>query len=279
MTRRLPSPLAAAATVACAALVAFTPLRSDAEPPMAFHAQGPEQDSAQGIPTLPDDSPPFGVGERYVYDVKFGPIKAGTGVIEVLGIDTVRGQRAYHTRFRVKGGTFFYKVNDVFESWFDVESLASLRFVQDFDHTGNKGDRNRRYEIFPERAEYVEEGKEAKPSVRDPLDDGSFFYFIRTIPLEVGETYTFNRYFRPERNPVTIRVVRKERISVPAGKFETIVIQPIIKGNKVFSDDGRAEVWLTDDRSRIVVQMKTQLNFGSLNLYLKSARPPNIPIE
>ncbi len=38
-----------------------------------------------------------------------------------------------------------------------------------------------------------------------PLDDGSFLYFVRTIPLEVGQTYNFDRYFNPKANPVTIR--------------------------------------------------------------------------
>ena len=42
----------------------------------------------------------------------------------------------------------------------------------------------------------------------------SFLYFLRTIPLDVGETYTFDRYFRPDRNPVTIKVLRTERIRV-----------------------------------------------------------------
>src|SRR5215468_7292979 len=53
------------------------------------------------------DSPyaaPFGAGERLEYSVKFGFIKAGEGVVEVVGRDTIRGREAWHTRFRVKGG-------------------------------------------------------------------------------------------------------------------------------------------------------------------------------
>jgi hypothetical protein len=89
----------------------------------------------------------------------------------------------------------------------------------------------------------------------------------------VGRTYEFNRYFKPGSNPVKIVVLRKERIDVPAGRFNTIVIQPIIKTRGIFSEGGRAEVWLADDASRVVVQMKSKLPFGSLNLYLTSYRP------
>ena len=218
---------------------------------------------------------PWGVGEKLVYNVKFGSLHVGTGGMEVKGIDTLRGREAWHTQFRVKGGTFFYRVNDLMESWFETETLSSLRYVQDFQEGGR--DRERTFDIFPDRRVYSEDGKEESPSVESPLDDGSFLYFIRTVPLEIGQSYEFNRYFRPDRNPVTIRVLRREKVRVPAGTFDAIVIQPVIKAKGIFSEGGRAEVWLADDSTRIMVQLKSKLPFGSLNLYLKSYRPPPTP--
>jgi hypothetical protein len=217
---------------------------------------------------------PFGVGERLEYDVKFGSIKAGEGLMEVRGIEDVRGRPAYHTFFQVKGGIPLFRVRDIFQSWIDTTTLSSLRFVQDQDE-GPK-ERERRYEIYPDRQVYRElvkgEGEE-RPSVARPLDDGSFLYFIRTIPLEVGKTYTFHRYFRPDRNPVTIKVLRRERVRVPAGTFDAVVLQPQIKTKGIFGEDGHAEVWLSDDDARIMLQMKSRLKFGSLNLYLTKYRP------
>jgi hypothetical protein len=131
-------------------------------------------------------------------------------------------------------------------------------------------ERERRFEIMPDRGILLEEGKPQSTTVEAPLDDGAFLYFVRTIPLEVGQTYEFNRYFRPDRNPVTIRVLRREHIKVPAGEFDAIVVQPIIKTKGIFSEGGRAEVWLSDDADRIMLQMKSKLPFGSLNMYLRS---------
>lgn len=213
---------------------------------------------------------PFSVGERLVYDVRFGPIKVGSGSMEVQGITDVRGREAWHTVFRVKGGTFFYKVNDLLESWIDTRTFSSLRFKQDLNQGGK--DRERTFEIFPDKQTFVETGKDEEPSVENPLDDASFLYFIRTVPLELGQTYTFTRYFRPDRNPVTVRVLRRERVSVPAGSFDAIVIQPTIKTKGIFSEGGKAEIWLSDDADRIMLQMQSQLPFGSLNLYLRSQR-------
>lgn len=220
---------------------------------------------------------PFGAGERLQYEVRFGSIRVGNANMEVVGLDNVRGRPAWHTAFWVRGGNFLYRVNDVYESWIDAETLSSLRFVQELEEGGKET--VRRFEIYPERSVFVQTSKlpaKEEKSVSTPLDDGSFLYFIRTIPLEVGQTYDFNRYFRPDRNPVRIRVLRKERVKVPAGTFNAIVIQPVIKTKGIFSENGHAEIWLSDDEHRIMLQLKSKLSFGSLNLYLKSYVPsPN----
>jgi hypothetical protein len=217
---------------------------------------------------------PFSVGEQADYDVKFGSIRVGSASTLVKDIENVRGISAWHTVFQLKGGTFFYHVNDVFESWIDRATFSSLRFYQ--TQSEGSSDRQKRYEIYPDRASYTEMDK--KPprqhdGVKNPLDDGSFLFFVRTLPLEVGQTYESNRYFRPERNPIRVKVVRKETIEVPAGKFDCIVLQPVIKTPGIFSENGNAEVWLSDDSRHLVVQLKSKLSFGSINLYLKSYKP------
>jgi hypothetical protein len=187
--------------------------------------------------------------------------------MEVRGIEEVRGQRAYHAAFEVRGGNRLYAVNDHYESWFSATTLASLRYAQNIDQ--GSYERLRRFEIFPDKRVFREEGKPEEPSVAEPLDDASFLYFLRTVPLEVGRTYTFDRYFRPDRNPVTVRVLRRERVRVPAGEFDAVVVQPVIKTKGIFSEGGRAEVWFAADSTRRIVQIKSRLKFGTLSLHLK----------
>lgn len=208
------------------------------------------------------------VGERLTYDVKFGPLKVGRASMEVLGIEEVRGRHAWHTRFVVNGGTFFFRVNDVLESWIDVETFSSLRFRQQL----SEGSRDRLYdyEIYPESAIYIEKGKPQRPSVSHPLDDGSFLYFLRTVPLELGATYEFQRYFMPDRNPVRLDVLGRDTVDVPAGRFNSLVIRPVIKAKGVFSENGHAQVWISDDADHVVLQMTSHLKIGSISLQLRS---------
>ena len=213
---------------------------------------------------------PFTVGERLDYEVKFGSLKVGNGSMEVKEITEVRGRPVWHTVFTIKGGIPLYRVNDVYESWFDVATFNSLRYHQDVDE--GSYERKRRYEIFPERGMFREGDKDEEPTVANPLDDGSFLYFVRTLALEVGKTYEFARYFKAQGNPVRIRVLRRETVTVPAGTFKTVVLQPTFQTKGIFSQNGKAEVWITDDDRRMMVQMKSKLSFGSLNLYLRGSK-------
>jgi len=213
------------------------------------------------------------VGERLVYDVKFGALKVGTGAMEVREVDEVRGRDTWHTVFTIKGGVPLYRVDDRMESWIDTSSFTSLRFLQE-SHEGRRH-RTKRIELYPERGVYVEEGETPsdKPTVDQPLDEAAFIYFLRRVPLAVGESYSYDRYFKPDRNPIRLEVLRRERIEVPAGTFETVVVRPIIKAKGIFSENGQAEVWLTDDARHAMVQMKAKVSFGSLTLQLRSVAP------
>ena len=212
-------------------------------------------------------SVPFEVGERLTYQAKINFLNAGTATMAVVGIEDVRGHPTYHTTFDVKGHVLMFHVDDHYESWFDTTTLVSLRHEQHIDETSYKADRV--YEFYPDRRVYVRNGVE-NPSVAEPLDEGSFGYFMRSTPLEVGKTYEFDRYYHLDRNPVRIDVVRRERVTVPAGEFDAILIRPTIKSKGLFSEKGDAEVWLADDSTRRVLRLKSKLPFGTLYLELKN---------
>jgi len=222
-------------------------------------------------------SRPFFVGEKLTYQAKVNFLNVGTGIMRVEAVDTVRGIHAYHTTFEVKGRMLFYRVQDKYESWFDTTSLSSLRYTQDIDE--GSYERERHFEIFPDRQVFREGDKEEEPSVAQPLDDGSFLYFVRTLPLEVGQTLEFNRYFRPDRNPVRLRVLRREHIKVPAGEFDAIVVQPQILGKGIFSEKSNAEIWFADDSTRYVLRMRTGLPFGTLLLELRRVETSPSPFQ
>ena len=220
-------------------------------------------------------SVPYAVGEELTYRATFSGIPAGTARMRVDGIELVRGRPAYHVVFSVDGGVPLFRVHDRYESWIDVETLASLRHRQQISE--GRYHRTTSYEIYPERAEYQKQGDSVRASVSNPLDDGSFIYAVRTAGVNVGETRSDNRYFRPDKNPVVLTGLRRDTVRVGAGTFPATVVRPTIRTSGIFSNDGQAQVWFTDDANRYPVQVKAKFSKFTLTLELKSVTAGGVP--
>ena len=221
------------------------------------------------LPAKPPADFPFTVGEKLSYSAKLGMLTLGSGTLEVASVDTVRGVESFRLRFRLQGKTMFYSLDDVLESWIGTTDLNSRRFVQDF--VENDKATKRHYEIFPDSGFYRERGRDApQQTPADPLDDAAFFYFVRVTPLEVGKTYTYERYFKKDKNPVTIQVLKREKMELPDGsKVSCLVLHPIIDTKGLFSKRSETRIWLTDDARRLPVQIRTKFPFGTITLRLR----------
>ena len=210
----------------------------------------------------------FPVGETLVYDARaFGLIKLGRASMEVLPPDTVRNETTWHFRFVLDANLVgVYRMHNQFDSWVGVDDFHSRRYIQQKNEGGKQW--TDEYEIYPDSGIYWQNGVDTAQTAADnPVDDTAFFYFVRTIDLVPGDSLAFDNYFRPDRNPVIVKVIARDTIDVPAGRFATIVIQPIIKGG-MFDGNNDGRMWLTDDDRRLIVQMKTKIGFGVITMRL-----------
>ena len=210
------------------------------------------------LPTIPRGvaKVPFGPGEELKYKLKYGIFGVGEARVGIPGIDTVRGRPVYAVQWHIKGGVPGYRIDHWLRSWIDTETLVSRRFIND----QKKKNRYREYEIFPEEGRVQRIDHDTTWAIRTslPLDDIAFVFFARTLPLEVGKTYTFDRYYKDEGNPIILKVLRKDRREVEVGVFNTIVVQPVIRSSSLFEEGGKAEIHFSDDERRLVVYMKVE---------------------
>jgi hypothetical protein len=222
---------------------------------------------AQGPPDTVRLLDRFPVGELLRYDARFGFITVGHAAMEVAGVDTIRGIPTLQFTFTLQGGTLFFRLNNRMDSWVGLADFASRRFRQDFDEMGKR--RQARFEIYPDSGFYRDlVADTVLPTSPHPLDDAAFFYFVRTVSLEPGRRYEFNRYFRPDRNPVVLEVLERDTVDVPAGRFPTVVIRPTVKGRGILAEAQDPRMWLSDDDRRIMVQLKSRFSFGTITLRL-----------
>ena len=212
----------------------------------------------------------FQPGERLEFEGRYGIIRLGEASMTVMADDTVRGLPSRHLQLAIKASVAgVYRLDDHFDSWGDHRYGLSRRFVQDIRESNQL--RRTEYEIFPDSGFYRQSDVDTVlPTVSAPLDETAFLYWVRTLDLDVGDTLVIDRYFRPDRNPITIAAVERDTIDVPAGRFTTIVLHPVIPdGGLLFSEEADSRIWISDDPRRLVVQMKVKMaSFVTLALRL-----------
>jgi hypothetical protein len=152
--------------------------------------------------------------------------------------------------------------------------MMSRRYISDESYTGYSSYRS--FEFYPDEMYWHQTDEDVigdLPSAL-PLDDMAFIYFVRSLPLEVGQTRQYSRYFKEEGNPVVIEVLRREVRETDAGTFNTIVVRPTIKTDGLFKEGGEAELHFTDDENRYLVYMRVGMPVvGSITLHLEKIIP------
>jgi hypothetical protein len=217
-----------------------------------------------GASVRPEDpsaaSLPFRVGEELSFrmrSARFG--KVGQGTMRIEGPETIRGVSTYRLCFDFEGKVAFAKIRDHTRSWVDPTRMASYRYSK--RESSPLSSRTENVELYPDESRWTS-GKDARPGkspTDDPLDELSFLYYIRTLPLLDGDEYSVGRHFDPARNPVVIRVLRREVLTVPAGRFSTVVVEMKVQDPERFGGNGTLRMHLTDDVRRMPVRIQTSM--------------------
>lgn len=221
-----------------------------------------------GHSSLPET--PFRSGERLEYSVGYGPLPAGTMTVAVAGLTRYEGKPAYHIVFEAetnKAVSFVYELDTREESWFDAQRFHSLRYTKRAMEEGKE--RTRDYRFDQERNLRIEPDGETKPASPRAVDQLAFMYYIRLLPLEAGAKFVLNNAADPADNPVTVRVLKKERVKVPAGTYEAWVLDlDITSDSGVFKKGGENRVWMTADGRKIPVKISSKIGLGSFQAQL-----------
>jgi hypothetical protein len=96
----------------------------------------------------------------------------------------------------------------------------------------------------------------------------SAFYFVRTMPLTVGDTSRFSAVSGKKRYELKVVVHGHETLKTDFGKLQTIKVEPMLDGDGIFNSKGRIFIWFTDDDRRIPVLMECEIALGSIKARL-----------
>ncbi len=214
------------------------------------------------------DNVAFGVGEKLSYDINYGFINAGTASMEIADVIEYEGRPCYQVVTHANSNAFFssfYKVEDRVESIVDAVGIYTWRFEKNLREGGYRADRQYTFDQFSHVVHYDKDTIPVEPFVHDAL---SALYFVRTQPLESGTSLFLDNFVDGKKYKLEVRVHRRERIKVAAGTFDCVVVEPLSQAVGVFKHEGTLTVWLTDDRLRLPVLMKSRILVGSVSAEL-----------
>ncbi len=214
----------------------------------------------------------FGEGEKFVYSVQYGIISAGEATLEIRNIAYIDSVPCYHIISDARSNkvfSTFFKVRDRFESFMDTLSLVSLYYEKHLREGKYRKDEAVKFDQVNHKAIYREREVPIPPRTQDVL---SSLYYVRTLSLKVGQSIAVANHTNGKNYPLVVKVLREERITVEAGTFDCIVVEPFLKSAGVFRHKGRLTVWLTNDRYRIPVLMESKVVIGAISAVLKSYR-------
>ena len=228
----------------------------------------------------------FRVGERLTFTIRYGFVKAGEAIMEVTDSMLVRDSiPAYHITSLAQSASFFdnfYKVRDTVETFVDARRMFSWKFSKKLREGGYKFDLLVDYDqhygaakvkrIRYHNKEPLEIKNQSEFSLQIPayvMDVLAAFYYVRTQKLEPGMPLYMSNHDNNKVYDLQVIVQRRERIKVDAGEFNTIMVQPRLKGEAIFKQKGELWIWLTDDQYKIPVQMKSKVAVGKITTELK----------
>jgi hypothetical protein len=222
---------------------------------------------------LPAVGRPFGPGESLKFTVQYGFIKAGYAYLEVPEVREWKGRPVCTLVARAESNKFFssfYKVRIRIESYWDTLGHFSVRYAENRREGKHREKSEIVFNYELQQAQY-QDGRTVPipPEVQDAL---SSFYYTRLQALPLGGSVIFDYHSSRKSLPLEVRILGRQQIETPAGKFRCVVIEPILKAGGIFKNKGRLVIWLTDDERRMPVMMKSKVLIGSISALLVDAK-------
>ena len=214
---------------------------------------------------------PFMPGERIVYQVQINNFKdIGHAIMTVDGPVDLRGTTTYILRSQTRAGIGPLKGSETIESWLDPVGMRTLRFHEQERHLFFTNETC--VEIYPEQKRWVsDDGTSGETLSISPLDELSFVYFLRTIPITPDTNYTFDRHFQAARNPTTVRVTRVDTTVTAIGALPTVLMEMHVRDPRRYRGDGVIRIYLSDDNRRIPLRIESTVpGTGKLILTIES---------
>jgi len=210
----------------------------------------------------------FGIGEKLSFDIGYGFINAGYATLEVADLIEYNNRPCYRIVSTANSNKFFssfYRVEDRVESIIDATGIFSWYFEKILREGNYQATKSYSFDQINHKVFYEGDTIDVANYVHDAL---SVMYYVRTQEFKIGQSIYIDNFTDGKHYPLEVKIIKRETVDVEAGKFDCIVVEPLLLSSGIFKHEGRLKVWLTDDRLKLPVLMKSKVFVGSITAEL-----------
>jgi hypothetical protein len=219
----------------------------------------------------------FKSGEWLRYKMSYsGFLRAGTAILQVKEKE-LDGKKVYHAKGT--GWTsgmigWFFKVKDIYESYFDKDTVRPYLFKRNVNEGGYTIRRDTKFDYVSKKATVTDHKKNTTEdfTIADIQDMISSFYYLRNQnvdTLKVGESIKIDMFFDRKTNPFQLKYLGRKKLRTKFGKIETYIFKPLVQAGRVFKENESVTIWVTADKNKIPIKLKASLAVGSLRADLE----------
>ncbi len=225
---------------------------------------------------------PFEPGEKLTYRLRWKFFTAGTAVFQVQPAAEWNGGPARHFLLTIRSSPFldlFYKIQDRVESYTDPAVTRSLLYKNEQREGTYRRDVVVTFDWQAQTAQFENRGEKLDPIPVHPetMDPLSIIYRLRMRELALGKELQAPATDGKRLVVGRVRVVeRREKLKVPAGRFDAFRVEPVLEGLGGVVERSRAggvEIWISADARRIPLKVSGKAKLGSFSAVLVSLEP------
>jgi len=207
---------------------------------------------------------------KVYYNMGFVWIHAGDAIFSAKETEH-NGRKAFHIKGdgkTLKSYEWFYKVQDLYESYVDHETLLPMRFVRNVNEGGFKFNQDVKFDRNEKKAIASGKAYNITPCTQDVL---SAIYFARNINYDnyqPGDRIPFEMFLDDKIYSLYIKYLGKEQIQTKKGTFRAIKIAPLLIEGTLFSGGEKMTIWVSDDKNHVPLRINSPITVGSIKVDL-----------
>ncbi len=230
----------------------------------------------------------FAVGEWFKFRIHYGFVNAGYATMEVKDA-SINNKKVFHVvgkGYTTGMSRFFFKVDDLYESYIDRETGNPYQFVRKI----NEGGYTKNQEGFFTPAankilvkDYKHKTENTFSIPKNTQDIMSTFYYLRNYPnidrIKPGESVSIDMFFDDETTKFKLKFIGREDITTKFGVVSTMIFRPLVQSGRVFKEQESLTVWISDDDNKLPIRIKASLAVGSIKADLEAFKGLKNPFK